>query len=313
MVPDTPAYPGVAVPASFRRAAVTAVATAAALLATPLPAHATDTLDRDYTGTVDAGDACAESRGLTTGQAWPLAISFDPLSTGALSRVVLPLQPYLAGSPAVTIQVVDTWGTTPRDFVLAEATIPAATVLAGPVGPTGKGHVVDVAFTQRPVLRKGDRYFVVIRVNDDPAGSSRYCVPRTPSTQHQIFMTGNEQGGSTTWLSGPPPAGKVLVLADYLTTAATTLSVAPWVNRTTLLPTSPVHYRAELTAGGVLVPGEQVTFSAGGETLCTATTDTYGIAECDGMVGQPAIDGYDASFAGTALLLPSTGHGGLVV
>ena len=299
-------------PLSFRRAAVTAVATATALLAPALPAHATDTIDRDYTGTVDAGTACAQSRG-TNGQAWPLAISFDPLSTGALSRVVLPLQPYLAGSPAVTIQVVDAWGpTSPRYYVLAEATIPAATVLAGAPGPTGTGHVVDVAFTQRPVLRKGDRYFVVVRVADDPAGTSSYCVSRALSSQQQIFMTGNEQGGSTTWLSPPPTAGKVVVLADYLTTAATSLSVAAWVN--TFPVNGPVvRYRAELTAGGVLVPGEQVTFSAGGRTLCTATTDTYGIAECDGLAGLPEPTGYDASFAGTSLLLPSTGHGGLVL
>lgn len=300
-------------PTSFRRAAVTATATAAALLATPLPAHATDTLDRDYTGTVDAGDACAQSRG-TNGQAWPIAISLDPLSTGALSRVVLPLTPYLAGSPAVTIQVVDAWGpTSPNDYVLAQATVPAATVLAGPAGPTGKGHVVDVAFTQRPVLRAGNRYFVVVRVNDDPAGTSRYCVSRAVSSQQQIFMTGNQQGaGSTTWFSPPPTAGTVVVLADYLTTAATHLSVAPWVN--TFPVNSPVvRYRAELTAGGVLIPGEEVTFSAGGRTLCTATTDTYGIAECDGLAGLPAPDGYDATFAGTALLLPTTGHGGLVV
>jgi hypothetical protein len=299
------------VPASFRRAALTAAATAVALLATALPAHATDTIDRDYTGTVDAGDACAESRG-TNGQAWPLAISFDPLSTGALSRVVLPLQPYLKGSPAVTVQVVDTWGTTPRDYVIAEATVPAATVLAGAPGPTGTGHLVEFAFSQRPVLRKGDRYFVVLRVADDPAGASRYCVSRAFSSQQQTFMTGNEQGGAISWFSPPPTAGKVLVLADYLTTAATRLSVAPWVN-TFPLSGSVVRYRAELTAGGVLVPGEQVTFSAGGKTLCTATTDTYGIAECDGLAGLPAPDGYDASFAGTSLLLPTTGHGGLVL
>jgi hypothetical protein len=296
---------------SFRRAALTAAATAAALVATTLPAHAADSLDRDYTGTVNAGNVCAESRG-TSGQSWPLAISFDPLSTGALSHVVLPLTPYLAGSPAVTIQVVDAWGpTSPRYYVVAEATIPAATVLAGPAGPTGTGHVVDVAFTQRPVLRRGDRYFVVLRVADDPAGTSRYCVSRTNSSQQQVYMTGNEQAGSTLWLSPPNDPGHVLVLADHLTTAATHLSVASWVN--TFPVSSPVvRYRAELTAGNVLVPGEQVTFSAGGRTLCTATTDTHGIAECDGMSGLPAPDGYDASFAGTALLLPTTGHGSIV-
>lgn len=298
-------------PALFRRATVTAFATAAALLATALPAHAADSLDRDYTGTVDAGNRCAQSRG-TTGWAFPLAISFDPLSTGALSRVVLPLQPYLAGSPAVTIQVVGAWSaTSPSNHVIAEATVPAATVLAGPAGPTGTGHVVDVAFAQRPVLRRGDRYFVVVRVADDPAGTSRYCVPRTTSSQQQIHITGNDYGGSTGWGTPPATAGHVLVLADYLTTAATTLTMSPWVNRAPV--SSPVlRYRAGLTAGGIAVPGEQVTFTAGGRTLCTATTDTNGVAECDGMAGQPAPDGYDATFAGTPLLLPSTGHGSLV-
>lgn len=298
-------------PASFRRAAVTAVVAAAALLATALPAHATDSLDRDYTGTVDAGDVCAQSRG-TSGWAFPLAISFDPLSTGALSRIVLPLQPYLSGSPAVTIQVVDAWSAaSPSDHVIAETTVPAATVLAGPAGPTGRGRLVDVAFAQRPVLRRGDRYFVVVRVADDPAGISRYCLARTTSSQQQVHVTGNDHAGSTEWGTPPATAGHVLVLADYLTTAATTLTVSSWVNTAPL--SSPVlRYRAGLTAGGIAVPGEQVTFSAGGRTLCTATTDTNGVAECDGMVGEPAPDGYDATFAGTALLLPSTGHGGLV-
>jgi hypothetical protein len=295
---------------AFRRAAVTAAA--ATLLATALPAHATDSLDRDYTGTVDAGDACAQSRA-TTGWAFPLAVSFDPLSTGALSRVVLPLQPYLAGSPAVTIQVVDAWSaTSPSDHVLAAATVPAATVLAGPAGPTGTGHVVDVAFAQHPVLRRGDRYFVVVRVADDPAGTSRYCLSKTVSSQQQLHLTGNDHNGTTDWGTPPTDPGHVLVLADHLTTATTTLTVSPWVSTAPL--SSPVlRYRAGLTAGGVAVPGEQVTFTAGGRPLCTATTDTNGVAECDGTVGQPAPDGYDATFAGTPLLLPSTGHGGLVV
>jgi hypothetical protein len=298
------------VPASFRRASVTAFATAA-LLATALPAQASDSLDRDYTGTVDNGDVCAESRG-TTGWAFPLGISLDPLSTGALARVTLPLQGYLAGSPAVTIQVVDAWGpTSPSDYVLAEATVPAATVLAGPAGPTGTGHLVDVAFAQQPVLRRGDRYFVVVRVADDPAGVSRYCVSRTTSSQQQIHVTGNDHAGSTGWGTPPTDPGHVLVLADHLTTAATRLTVSSWVN--TVPVGSPLlRYRAELTAGGITVPGEQVTFTAGGRTLCTATTDAFGIAECDGTVGQPAPDGYDATFAGTALLLPTTGHGSLV-
>lgn len=295
-------------PASFRRAAVLTVATA--LLAVAAPARATDTVDRDYTGTSDEGTACAQSRN-SVGWALPMAISFDPLSTGALSRVTLSLQPFLAGSPDVTVQVVEAWSAeSPKDRVIAEATVPAATVLAGPTGPTGVGHLVDFAFAQRPVLRRGDRYFAILRVADDPAGTSSYCVSKTLSTQGQIHITGFENGGAIDWNTPPADADRVLVLADYLTAAPTKLTVSPWLNP---LGSPVVRYHAELIAGGITVAGEQVTFSAGGRTLCTATTGSNGIAECDGLAGQPAPDGYDATFGGSPLLLPSTGHGGLVV
>ncbi|HEX8001435.1 MAG TPA: hypothetical protein VF519_01935 [Mycobacteriales bacterium] len=297
-------------PVSSRRAAVTAVATAAALLASALPAHATDTIDREYTGTVDAGDVCAESRN-SSGWGYPLGVSFDPLSTGALSRIVLPLTPYLAGAPAVTIEVHENSGNNPGEYVIAQATVPAATVLAGPAGPTGTGHLVDVAFAQHPVLRRGDRYFVVVRVADDPAGTSRYCIPRTTSSLAQVHVTGFDNWNVTGWGTPPSDPGHVLVLADHLTTAATTLTVSSWVNPAPL--SSPVvRYRAGLTAGGIAVPGELVTFTAGGRTLCTVATDGNGVAECDGLAGRPEPDGFDVTFAGTALLLPSTGHGSLV-
>lgn len=63
---------------------------------------------------------------------------------------------------------------------------------------------------------------------------------------------------------------------------------------------------------GSPLPRYRAGLTAGGRTLCTATTDTNGVAECDGMVGEPEPDGHDATFASTALLLPSTGHGNLV-
>jgi hypothetical protein len=125
---------------------------------------------------------------------------------------------------------------------------------------------VDVAFARHPVLRRGDRYYVVVRLADDPAGDSRYCVPRTTSSEQQVHVTGFDNWGVTGWGTPPADAGHVLVLADHLTTAATTLTVSSWVNPAPL--SSPVlRYRAGLTADGIAVPGEQVTFTAGGDAV----------------------------------------------
>ena len=66
---------------------------------------------------------------------------------------------------------------------------------------------------------------------------------------------------------------------------------------------------AALTSEGTALVGQQVTFSAGGETLCTATTQAGGIAACPDPVvldtEEPA--SYTATFAGHGPLHGSTG------
>jgi hypothetical protein len=75
---------------------------------------------------------------------------------------------------------------------------------------------------------------------------------------------------------------------------------------------------ARLTHSDPAVPvaGQPVVFSAGGTTLCTATTDAEGIARCTiGLMGAQKVissRGYTATFAGSQNLLPSTGAGPLI-
>jgi hypothetical protein len=76
------------------------------------------------------------------------------------------------------------------------------------------------------------------------------------------------------------------------------------------LVTSAGRVQATLTANGIPVRGETVTFTAGDATLCRATTNALGVASCSPPPFVFAI-GYDASYAGNPTYLPSTAHAGL--
>ncbi|MCL7491973.1 IPT/TIG domain-containing protein [Streptomyces sp. MCA2] len=65
------------------------------------------------------------------------------------------------------------------------------------------------------------------------------------------------------------------------------------------------------TVTGLPVPGQVITFSTGGHFLGTAITDANGTASLVEILSLPLIilnGGYDATFAGTPTLQPSTAH-----
>lgn len=72
---------------------------------------------------------------------------------------------------------------------------------------------------------------------------------------------------------------------------------------------------ATLTANGNPVAGEPVTFTTGGRTICTATTNAAGLARCSaplaGLLSVLLSGGYDATYAGNGALEPSSGHAGV--
>ena len=100
------------------------------------------------------------------------------------------------------------------------------------------------------------------------------------------------------------------VATTLVASAAIIALMPPKVNLGTL--------SARLTQSDSAVPvaGQPVVFSAGGTTLCTATTNADGVASCTiGQSGAKKViqnKGYTATFAGSPGLLPSTGAGRLV-
>ena len=73
---------------------------------------------------------------------------------------------------------------------------------------------------------------------------------------------------------------------------------------------------ATLTRSDTAAPlaGQQINFSAGSTPLCTATTDSRGVATCDALTEAPAIlasQGYTAAFPGGADYRPSSAPAGL--
>jgi hypothetical protein len=62
------------------------------------------------------------------------------------------------------------------------------------------------------------------------------------------------------------------------------------------------------TRYGRPVPGRTLTFTAGGRTLCSATTNTNGVASCGGLTeGLAALLGYSAAYGGDGIWAGSTG------
>jgi hypothetical protein len=98
----------------------------------------------------------------------------------------------------------------------------------------------------------------------------------------------------------------------------TTLSVSPVLLQVTPLRVTIGVVAAQLTGGHPAMPlaGQTVVFTAGATTVCTGTTAADGTVEC---VMNPINTlvvilhgGVTATFAGSALWLPSSGHAGLI-
>jgi streptogramin lyase len=73
---------------------------------------------------------------------------------------------------------------------------------------------------------------------------------------------------------------------------------------------------ATLTAQGSPLAGKAITFTAGGQTICTATTNTSGLARCPtplaGLLGVITAGGYRATFDGDGPYQASTDTAGLL-
>jgi hypothetical protein len=94
------------------------------------------------------------------------------------------------------------------------------------------------------------------------------------------------------------------IVNEVVQPAATKLAAAPALLGLNPLSLRLLNLSATLTRGdtGAPIAGQKVTMTAGGTFLCSATTDSAGMATCDGVLGVLAIllnGGYTATFAGT--------------
>jgi len=103
-------------------------------------------------------------------------------------------------------------------------------------------------------------------------------------------------------------------VSEVVQQTATTLKAAPAVLGLNPLRLTLLNLSATLTRTdtGAPVPGQTITMTAGGTFLCSATTNSAGVATCNGVAGVLAIllkGGYTATFAGTATYRGSTAFG----
>jgi hypothetical protein len=96
--------------------------------------------------------------------------------------------------------------------------------------------------------------------------------------------------------------------------AATKLVAAPALLGLNPLSLKLLNLSATLTRSdnGAPIAGQTITMTAGGTSLCSATTNSAGVATCNGVLGVLAIllnGGYTATFAGTASYRGSSAFG----
>jgi hypothetical protein len=115
-----------------------------------------------------------------------------------------------------------------------------------------------------------------------------------------------------------PPGTATRQLTITITRGPTTLAVSPVVLQTSPLKVTVGIVQATLTGGDPAVPlaGQPVVFSVGNTVVCSAVTAADGTARCTMNVTNTLLvilhGGVNATFPGSALWLPSSGHAGLI-
>lgn len=115
-----------------------------------------------------------------------------------------------------------------------------------------------------------------------------------------------------------PPATASQQLTITINRGPTTLTVSPVLLTVTPLRVTIGVVQAQLTGGDPAVPlgGQTVVFKAGATTVCTGTTAADGTVTCAMNPVNTLLvvlaGGVTATYAGSALWLPSSGHAGLI-
>jgi hypothetical protein len=211
-----------------------------------------------------------------------------------------------AGTGTVDVTVITAAGTSAvsaADQFSYEAA-PTVTGVSPGTGPVGGGSVVTVTgtgFTGATAVDFGEVAGTGVTVNS--ATSITADAPAGTGTVDVTVIT---------------PAGtSAISAADQFTYSdGAALLTAPATYTVTGSKAS-LYYLAGVLydqATGTLISGQLVTFTAGGDPVCSATTNVDGIATCSGSVPASAVrpdHGYVATFAGAPGLEAATATGAL--
>ncbi|WP_411137069.1 IPT/TIG domain-containing protein [Streptomyces sp. C10] len=181
---------------------------------------------------------------------------------------------------------------------------PTLTSISPNQGPTAGGTPVTLLGTNLTGATVTIGGNPATGVNVNPGGTAIHAFT-PPGAPGPATVTVTTDGGCASLVNG----------FTYVSPShATSLTATPALAK--LFP--PHVYFPFLTATlkdlvtGLPVPGQTITFKTGTHVLGTATTNAQGTAKLDETLTFPLIlanGGYDAFFAGTGTLLPSSAHG----
>jgi hypothetical protein len=210
----------------------------------------------------------------------------------------------------VDVTVTTPAGTSPvtaADRFTYDKPAPTITALTPTQGPAAGGTQVTITGT-------------------DFSGATAVAFGTTPATTFTV--------NSDTSITATAPAGSGTVDVTVTTPAGTSPVTAAdrytYTPDGTRLTAEPVLFSISLgqltlnlrlsatltdTVTGRPVPGQTITFSVGGTTVCSAITDSHGTATCQGLC--PVLAAllnlrYTATFAGTPTLAPATATAPLI-
>jgi hypothetical protein len=238
-----------------------------------------------------------------------LAAGVATLTTSTLALGSHPITAVYGGSSTVT-------GSTSNVVNQVVANIATTTVVTSSANPSGPGQSVTFTATVTPASGATPTGTVTFKDGATPLGTGTLAAGKATFTIATLAI-GTHPITAIYGGAGSDLGSTSAVLNQVVTRLATTLVATPQI---ILLPLSSIYpaVQAKLTTVGNLpVPGETVTFTAAGQTLCSAVTNAAGVAQClptgAGELYVLVSDGYTASFAGDALFLPSSGGAQAIV
>ena len=309
----------------------TSVAVLAALLAaiaapaSPALAAPSGQVDQQWTGAMSDATYLYNSQYLadigTQGADVEYAVEITPSSSGTLTGVTSAFTLYRPDANAVLQGALVEDRSGPFGQTLATSQVTEAQVQSSPQGSETwtERHDVTFEFASPAPVTAGTHYWVVYtNITDTPTAFGIGGTSDAIAPMYYYYEKGAGTGSYNRNSKGWPS----IILTDYIDSkAATTLTASSYISAAAevgqgvaIKSASVQGYRAKLTATatGAPVAGRSVAFTSGSQTMCTAVTDTKGVAQCPLTTQPPGQSGYIASFAGDSTHFPSTGSAPLV-